>query len=300
MKFTIPDSYWNADFGYDNLVNRTIRFDGANKTIYGSDSSGYMAAIKKNVLPKVANDELLEKRTFSYFDGSKWTFDPSYGMLTPYETQHLPVFGADVLPGALNTFLFPDEYPAQGLMYPSYYELKFYNDDSKNVASKHFIAMYHGLANGVELTDFWNSALPGTLKTPLLDHGAVDFYVSLNKSFGVQTADTVKYEIANPAPQPKTWKDGLHEDSVKFYALGSKVHYYPGDYSDSAWADKFLTSPSVDGYFKNLLNFKDLKEIGNPLNYSWAYWFPDSLGALYLDSTKVRDSAEFKERVVFD
>ena len=128
----------------------------------------------------------------------------------------------------------------------------------------------------------------------------MDFYVSLNKSFGVQTADTVKYEIANPAPQPKTWKDGLHEDSVKFYALGSKVHYYPGDYSDSAWADKFLTSPSVDGYFKNLLNFKDLKEIGNPLNYSWAYWFPDSLGALYLDSTKVRDSAEFKERVVFD
>lgn len=302
IKFSIPDSYWNAGFGYDNLVNRTIRFDGTNKSIYNTDASGYMAALQSNIIenPTIL-DAAVKNRANNFFDGDKWTFDKSYGKLTPYETQHLPFFGANVLSGAPNVFLFPDEIPDTNLMYPSYYEVKFYNDDSENRNMRHFVAMIHGYQNGAPVKYFWNSIVKDSLKTTLLDHGSVDFYVSLNKSFGAQTADTAKYVIPNPAPRPNVWKDSVENDSVKFYAMGSKVHYYPGDFKDSDWINLYLTSPDSTGFFKNLLNFIDTNGINNPIiHYLAAYWKPDSLLTLGIDSSKVNDSTDFSTTVTFN
>ena len=301
IKFSIPDSYWNAGFGYDNLVNRTIRFDGTNKSIYNAGTSGYMAALQDSVLGRTSLGSAIRNRANNFFDGDKWTFDKSYGKLTPYETQHLPFFGADVLSGAPNAFLFPDEMPDTNLMYPSYYEVKFYNDDSENWNMKHYVAMVHGYQNGSPVKRFLNSSVKDSLRTPLLDHGSVDFYVSLNKSFGAQIADTVKYVIPNPAPRPNVWKDSVKNDSVKFYAMGSKVHYYPGDFKDADWLNLYLTSSDSTGFFKNLLNFIDTNGINNPIiHYLAAYWKPDSLLTLGIDSSKVNDSTNFSTTVSFD
>lgn len=302
IQLTIPDSYWNAGFGYDNLVNRTIRFDGTNKSIYNTGTSGYMAALQSNIIENhTILDAAVKNRANNFFDGDKWTFDKSYGKLTPYETQHLPFFGANVLSGAPNAFLFPDEMPDTNLMYPSYYEVKFYNDDSENWNMRHFVAMIHGYQNGAPVKYFWNSIVKDSLKTTLLDHGSVDFYVSLNKSFGAQTADTIKYVISNPAPRPNVWKDSVENDSVKFYAMGSKVHYYPGDFKDSDWINLYLTSPDSTGFFKNLLNFIDTNGINNPIiHYLAAYWKPDSLLTLGIDSSKVNDSTDFSTTVTFN
>lgn len=300
IKFSIPDSYWNAGFGYDNLVNRTIRFDGTNKSIYNTDTSGYMAALQSNIIenPTIL-DAAVKNRANNFFDGDKWTFDKSYGKLTPYETQHLPFFGANVLSGAPNAFLFPDETPTY--RYPSYYEVKFYNDDSENWNMRHFVAMVHGYQNGNPVKYFWNSVVKDSLRTPLLDHGSVDFYVSLNKSYGAQTADTIKYTIPNPAPKPSLWKKSLEKDSVKFYAMGSKVHYYPGDFKDADWLNLYLTSSDSTGFFKNLLNFIDTNGINNPIiHYLAADWKPDSLLTLGIDSSKVNDSTNFSTTVSFD
>ena len=302
IKFSIPDSYWNAGFGYDNLVNRTIRFDGTNKSIYNTGTSGYMAALQSNIIenPTIL-DAAVKNRANNFFDGDKWTFDKSYGKLTPYETQHLPFFGANVLSGAPNAFLFPDEIPDTNLMYPSYYEVKFYNDDSENWNMKHYVAMVHGYQNGSPVKRFLNSRVKDSLRTPLLDHGSVDFYVSLNKSFGAQIADTVKYVIPNPAPRPNVWKDSVKNDSVKFYAMGSKVHYYPGDFKDADWLNLYLTSSDSTGFFKNLLNFIDANGINNPIiHYLAADWKPDSLLTLGIDSSKVNDSTNFSTTVSFD
>lgn len=299
IKYTIPDSYWNADFGYDNLVNRTIRFDGTNKSIYNTGTSGYMAALQDSIIGNLSIDSSARNRANNFFDGDKWTFDKSYGKLTPYETQHLPFFGADALPGAINTFLFPDETPTY--RYPSYYEVKFYNDDSENWNMRHFVTMIHGYQNGAPVKYFWNSIVKDSLRTPLLDHGSVDFYVSLNKSYGAQIADTIKYVIPNPAPRPNVWKDSVKNDSVKFYAMGSKVHYYPGDFSDESWANLYLISPDNNGYFRNLMNFKPVDQIDDPVSfYSFAYWKPDSLLTLGIDSSKVNDSTNFSTTVSFD
>lgn len=301
IQLTIPDSYWNAGFGYDNLVNRTIRFDGTNKSIYNAGTSGYMAALQDSVLGRTSLGSAIRNRANNFFDGDKWTFDKSYGKLTPYETQHLPFFGANVLSGAPNAFLFPDEIPDTNLMYPSYYEVKFYNDDSENWNMKHYVAMVHGYQNGSPVKYFWNSIVKDSLRTPLLDHGSVDFYVSLNKSYGAQIADTVKYVIPNPAPRPNVWKDSVKNDSVKFYAMGSKVHYYPGDFKDADWLNLYLTSSDSTGFFKNLLNFIDTNGINNPIiHYLAAYWKPDSLLTLGIDSSKVNDSTNFSTTVSFD
>ena len=299
IQLTIPNSYWNAGFGYDNLVNRTIRFDGTNKSIYNTSSSGYMAALQDSVLGKTSLDSTIRNRANNFFDGDKWTFDKAYGKLTPYETQHLPFFGADTLCGAINTFLFPDE--TSVYRYPSYYELKFYNDDFATVKTKHFVAMVHGYQNGAPVKYFWNSIVRDSLKTALLDHGRVDFYVSLNKSYGAQIADTIKYVIPNPAPRPDTWKKTYETDSLKFYAMGSKVHYYPGDFSDESWTNLYLISPDSDGYFRNLMNFKPIDQIDDPISfYPFAYWKPDSLLTLGIDSSKVNDSTDFSTTVTFN
>lgn len=299
IQMSIPESYWNAGFGYDNLVNRTIRFDGTNKSIYNTGTSGYMAALQTNIINSSAFNDATKNRANNFFDGDKWIFDKTYGKLTPYETQHLPFFGADTLPGAINTFLFPDETPTY--RYPSYYEVKFYNDDSENWNMRHFVAMIHGRQNGAPVKYFWNSIVKDPLRTPLLDHGSVDFYVSLNKSYGAQIADTVKYVIPNPAPRPNVWKDSVENDSVKFYAMGSKVHYYPGDFSDESWANLYLISPDNNGYFKNLMNFKPIDQIDDPVSfYPFADWKPDSLLTLGIDSSKVNDSTNFSTTVTFN
>lgn len=297
IQLTIPDSYWDADFGYDNLVNRTIRFDGTNKSIYNTGTSGYMAALKDSILTKPGLDTNVKKRANNLFDGDRWTFKQSYGKVTPYETQHLPVFGVDMMSGAVNTFLFPDEVP--GIEYPAFYELKFYNDDAGNTDSKYFVAMYHGYENGKDKQDFLLSSSQTPLKTTLLDHGSVDFYVSVNKTYGAQTADSIKYEIRNPAPKPDVWKDSVESDSVKFYALGSKVHYYYGDYTDSAWSNRYLTNPGESGYFKNLLNFTNQDSIVDPIHYPFAYWRPDSLSGLGLADSMIKNTAQFRDSITF-
>ncbi len=301
IQLTIPDSYWNAGFGYDNLVNRTIRFDGTNASIYNTGTSGYMAALQDSVIGKANLDSNVRNRANNFFDGDKWTFNKSYGKLTPYETQHLPFFGADVLSGAPNAFLFPDEIPDTNLMYPSYYEVKFYNDDSENSITRHFVAMVHGYQNGFPNKWVLNSFVNNSLRTPLLDHGSVDFYVSLNKSYGAQTADTVKYIISNPAPNPNVWKNSLEKDSVKFYTMGSKVHYYPGDFNDETWAGVYLTSSDSNGFFRNPLNSGGNNESGE---LATSRFFEsnnlESYSALNLDSAQIKDSSIFEMTVTFD
>lgn len=298
IKLTIPDSYWDADFGYDNLVNRTVRFDGTNNSLYNSGTSGYMAALKDSILTKPGLDTNVKNRANNLFDGDRWTFKQSYGKVTPYETQHLPVFGVDMMSGAVNTFLFPDEVP--GIEYSAFYELKFYNDDSGNADSKYFVAMYHGYnKDGKDCQDFLYSSSQIPLKTALLNHGSVDFYVSVNKTYGAQTADSIKYEIRNPAPKPDVWKDSVESDSVKFYALGSKVHYYYGDYTDSVWSNRYLTNPGESGYFKNLLNFTNQDSIVDPIRYPFAYWRPDSLSGLGLVDSLIKNTAQFIDSITF-
>lgn len=292
VKLSIPDSYWNAGFGYDNLVNRTIRFDATNKTIYG-ESNGYLPALKA----KVDNKTLTNDETYSYFDGSKWSLAPSYGRVTPFEVQRLSFFSADKLPGSLNTFLFADETPANpnvhsGYKYPSFFTLKFYNDDKENGRSRHFNAKVSGLTDGAAYSGSLTSA-DDTLRTDLLFHGNVIFDVALNKSFGAQTAVGNQMSIPYPAS-----KENLPQntDSLRYYAFGSKIHYYYNDYNDLLWFKLFTTSSDSTGFFKNLLNFNTQ----HPDSTSSGYWDPDSLHPLFLDTARIADKAEASAAIVFE
>ena len=79
----------------DNLVNRTIRFDHTNKTIFGTEIDGYW-----NALSGLCGTSILG----NYFDGTNWECDNSYGLLTPYEMQYLPFLPGNQLDGGKNIF----------------------------------------------------------------------------------------------------------------------------------------------------------------------------------------------------
>ena len=273
MKFTIPDSYWDADFGYDNLVNRTVRFDESNKTLYG-ETDGYLNILAERNLPGDSN----------YFDGTRWQKDHSYGKLTPFEMQRLRFYPANVLPGGGNTFLFADE--DSSYIQPSYFDMKFYSAPSETdyfqvlalgtpVAGidgcdyspeTNFDAAYGNPQPRCQVSHTSKTDAPEQIRTPLFAGGYVDFYVARNT---VWSGVPDKVNVPYPAPISFAASTG---DSLKFYAAGSKVHYYYGDYGDSTWLRAFTDTTGV---------------IRNAINSPAGYSDPGNLDALGLIPGKI-------------
>lgn len=280
VELTIPNSYWDAPFGMDNLVNRTVRFDHTNKTIYAESASstdGYWAALQSNSNVQSFIDE------GSYFDGTSWKFDRTYGSLTPYEMQALPFLPASELPDGTNTFLFADEDGTH--QQPSYFDLKFYGPRSD---SDYFKAIV--LGNPLESTtgcDYGNATNydaayqlaidgyvhnprcqasitskngePDSIRTPLYDAGYVYFYVGRN----LKWSDGSQKAIAFPAPtnvldtisekctNNEEWSKVKETASCKkYYKGGSKIHYYLNDFDDNTWTSIYTS----DGIIKNPVN----------------------------------------------
>jgi hypothetical protein len=254
LKLEIPDStYWNAGFGYDNLVNRTIRLDHTNITMFGD--RGYLNAVQGRA------DSL-------YYDGSNWKSDNiNYGMLTPFEIQKFPFVGADVIDPSMNAFLFPDEDGTH--KYPSRFQAKFYNTDT---VQGRFHAYIRGRCDTGVICNrsFRQSTKPRVYATGLMNHGTTSIYVTLDANQEHFPSDTIS--ISYPASsnwidninasdakvcsdyKNKSWRDinDYTADCLKFYRAGSKVHYYLNDYNDSIWASKMLIA---DGSrFDNILN----------------------------------------------
>lgn len=287
VTYTIPDTaYWNAAFGMDNLVNRTVRFDHTNKTVFGNDGNGYWAALDS--LRKVKNDDFFVGMG-SYHDGNEWKFDKTYGLLTPFETQRLHYFPSSYLEGGLNTFLFADEDSAYSQT--ARFDLRFYTPSS---ADDFLEAKVLGAIDINEPSDQCNydptnvlgaMGIPGfceikytglsdTVKnTPYFAANTnVEFFVGRNTRWSsVRHRDTIAY----PAPKSVTElvkdsvlfasKDSVCKDSdqdwsfvnngvslcYKYYNLGSRAHYYYGDYTDSVWSSLIIHGDSVINNIEN-------------------------------------------------
>jgi hypothetical protein len=306
LRLTIPDSYWNAPFGMDNLVNRTIRFDHTNKTIFNENGKdGYWNAVEE----EIQNSDSIA----GYFDGNKWSLMPNYGLLTPYEVQHLIFFPVSILESS-NAFNFDDE--SKDFMYSSSFEVKFYGDDSP---THHFVAKVIGdLANPqdtsgcvMDTTKFVmrtgaknpcqisvTSEGQELKKTPVFTHGNVHFFVGMNRLWS-ETDTENGMSIPYPADSA-TWRKSIgnicsdsasytyfkkmaqgDKDSVcyKYYGSGSRVHYYFNDYSDSLWKSHFLTDSLH--YFRNYVNSPG------------KYFTPKSLDDTLANAKKVRNGKDF-------
>ncbi|MCF0221920.1 MAG: hypothetical protein HUK19_06475 [Fibrobacter sp.] len=288
LKLTIPDDYWDAPIGMDNLVNRTIRFDHANKTIFAknaSSSDGYLAAMDS--LARVKNDVSLRWMN-SYHDGSAFVFDKTYGLLTPFETQRLHFFPAGVFEGGLNMFLFADEDRMHAQ--DARFEMKFYGGES---SQDYFVAKTIGLPASDEsvvdcnydtLTNVLlgmggekhcqidhDSKTPNIKSTPYFSKNSnVEFFVGRNMLWSAEPhRDTIVY------PAGANWRDTLKKGCktvgqdwkfaengsnpcYKYYDFGSRVHYYFADYVDSVWVKEILRttngSVSPDSIIANLAN----------------------------------------------
>lgn len=278
VKLTIPPEYWDAPFGYDNLVNRTVRFDSKNISLYG-DNDGYFHMLGINHmtmnLPRAKN----------LFDGSQWKRVHNYGLLTPFETQHLPYFEASDFPGGGNTFLFADE--DENFEQTSRFTLKFYNDpnDTVNYNNRHFVAHVFAPQAGYpkSITNDGQSSSIIVTDYFMPNSGDIDFYVSMNKSFGAVFAENADKSVSINYPAAGNKPDD--QNGKKYYRLGSKIHHYYNDYSDVDWLNLFTVGGDSSSYFRNLSNFNPAPS--NFYLYPGSYFDPDSLKSLHLDSAKV-------------
>ncbi len=266
-------AYWNSDFGMDNLVNRTVRFDHKNISLFGK--GGYWRALDSLTLKGLGNFKGLG----NYHDGSGWQFDKDYGLLTPFETQFLPYYASNTMPGGLNTFLFPDEDALHSQA--SRFDLRFYGP---SISGESFVTKVLGYPDAGEDTtvcsyDSTNIFVAtGGYPYCQIEHDGTDsvkhtpyfaansnasFYVGLNKRLG-----SVKHKINVDFPQNGNWKSTAADTACsdtsnwnfvidgskpcyKYYDYGSRVHYYYGDFTDTEWTVNTLNS---DGTIRNLTN----------------------------------------------
>ena len=278
VKLTIPPEYWDAPFGYDNLVNRTVRFDSKNISLYG-DNDGYFHML--GISPQTMN----LPRTKNLFDGSQWKRVHNYGLLTPFETQHLPYFEASDFSGGGNTFLFADE--DENYEQTSRFTLKFYNDpnDTVNYKSRHFVAHMFAPQTGYpkSITNDGQSSSVIVTDYFMPNLGDIDFYVGMNKSFGAVFAENANKSVS--INYPAAGKKPNDQNGKKYYRLGSKIHHYYNDYSDAEWLNLFTVNGDTSSYFRNLSNFSSAPN--NLYTIPNSYFDPDSLKLLHLDSAKV-------------
>ena len=287
LSLEIPDSaYWNAPFGMDNLVNRTVRFDHTNKTIFGDGKSGYWKAL----------ESLGKTDDGTYYDGTEWKYDRTYGLLTPFEVQYLPMYPASSIDGGLNTFLFADE--DKNHTQDARFDLHFYgpndNHDYFQAAVVSDAVVQH--CDTIALADFKrsnNSANKCIVYATSNDDAvrntpyysgtdSVAFYVVRNKTLGTVTVDSIAY------PATANWQQHVKDSCevsgeeweftdngtapcYKYYDFGSRAHYYYGDYSDSVWAARMMRGDSV---IKNMVNSPEIASA-------------KSLEALFRDSVDV-------------
>lgn len=289
VEFKIPSEYWNADFGMDNLVNRTIRFDHTDETIYGNGSDGYLnALVHRNMIPNG-----------TYFDGSAWQMDVGYGLLTPFEVQYLPMFpatwknGTEYFDNGTNIFLFADEdsnHPQDARFDMLFYGENFDTDYFQvlavgNVAYGESDAScdYDSTTNIIMATEAVRmcqvsakSTNVSVQKTPFFagSSGAM-FYVGRNTDW-----TTVNKDDSTSYPADVNWRKSMKNSCkasgqdwksvldgtkpcYKYYDIASKIHYYYEDYADSTWNRIFINN---DGTLKNLVN-APYYVARHPLNY---------------------------------
>ena len=284
----IPDSaYWNAPFGMDNLVNRTVRFDHTNKTIFGDGESGYWKAL----------ESLGKTDDGTYYDGTEWKYDRTYGLLTPFEVQYLPMYPASSIDGGLNMFLFADEdkdHPQDARFdlhfYSPRYDLDYFQ---AAVVSDAVVQHCDAIApanfkrsnNSANKCIVYATSNDDTVRNTPYYSGtdSVVFYVGRNKALGTVTVDSIDY------PAKANWRQQMKDSSCeasggeweftdngtapcyKYYDFGSRAHYYYGDYSDSVWVARMMRGDSV---IKNMVNSPEIASA-------------KSLEALFRDSVDV-------------
>ncbi|WP_254794235.1 LamG domain-containing protein, partial [Fibrobacter sp. UWOV1] len=286
IKFTIPESYWDAPFGMDNLVNRTVRFDHTNKTIFGDGKSGYWKAL----------ESLGKTDDGTYYDGTEWKYDRTYGLLTPFEVQYLPMYPASSIDGGLNTFLFADE--DKNHPQDARFDLHFYgpNDNHDYFQAAVVSDAVVQRCDTIALADFkrgnnsankcivYATSNDDTVRNTPYYSGtdSVVFYVGRNKALGTVTVDSIAY------PATANWQQHVKDSCevsgeeweftdngtapcYKYYDFGSRAHYYYGDYSDSVWTARMVRGDSV---IKNKVNSPEIASA-------------KSLEALFWDSVDV-------------
>lgn len=287
LSLEIPDTaYWNASFGMDNLVNRTVRFDHTNKTIFGDGKSGYWKAL----------ESLGKTDDGTYYDGTEWKYDRTYGLLTPFEVQYLPMYPASSIDGGLNTFLFADE--DKNHPQDARFDLHFYgpNDNHDYFQAAVVSDAVVQRCDTIALADFkrgnnsankcivYATSNDDTVRNTPYYSGtdSVVFYVGRNKALGTVTVDSIAY------PATANWQQHVKDSCevsgeeweftdngtapcYKYYDFGSRAHYYYGDYSDSVWTARMVRGDSV---IKNMVNSPEIASA-------------KSLEALFRDSVDV-------------
>lgn len=266
VRLSVDSSYWNPQWGYNNLANRYVRFDPTNKTLY--DKEGYFGH--------------LPIWEYNFYSGVGWihAYERDSAFVTALEAQRYMMRRT-----GMNPLLFNDELDvgenSGAKDYPSTFDWNYFtaSDDIE------WIAVAEGTrADGLPFRSSYNSKEPVPKKTisnvPIkpLDITFTIAPVMTAKEAFVQ--DVNNYGVDYPykgTPEELSMPAFEGASKYKLYkGLASRVHYGVNDWDDISWDTVF----TINGVVQNPLT--DASAIGgNPMTVSSLASYKDALDKIY-------------------
>lgn len=256
IHLSVNESYWDNSelgWGYNNLANRYVRFDPANKTLFGPD--GYFGEDGAPVNRFDAATGEWEKCL------SKKDCLPTAFEALKFEMENLES----------NPLLFPDEKESNHgkLRGPSLsrYWLNFFNSEDGYLA----VMKNSGVRVGsLDLSEAFDYKAPKPMGSGyVFDPFVVSFEVAPKISAEDALAASGQKE-AFDYPYPGDEEKFRHEIGDRcseglrcYYGFASRIHYGLGDWTEEDWAQKFLAG----GYLRNPVTAEDgiLPDVDGPV-----------------------------------
>ena len=263
MRFVldIDSSYWEPEWGTNNLANRYVRFDPMNKTLYGEDGYMYKLAMRENnPIP-------------TSYNGSEWVPDGSLNHgPTVFEARQLPILNIPE-----NPLLFNDELGItkpktettgpEVVYYTSQYSWRYYLGKGDVI----YKAVARNLAGTILSTFSSNdsSAREGkdvNIGSWMAPYDIV-FEIAPSMTFDKAQSAGLIMQVDKAVDYPWDGNNCAVDTPPSYHFYGcdkwvSKVHSNFHDWNDSLWKSKFALS-NGKGYIRNPVT--DGEVIRNPL-----------------------------------
>lgn len=237
IHLSINSDYWDIDnskWGENNLANRFVRFDPANKTLF--NKSGYLYLNDNTVM----GGHILNKH-----NGTDWEncIDGEDCFVTAFETLYMPMLNNES-----NPLLFADETAIQNFKNSRYKVHFFGRNDNFNA---NYIAMIvQGSTNIVidSIESEYDSYITPKIIHEKYDINPLDIgfwvapQISLNKAFHQDNRVKVSYPYMESSAKFKDEMKKSCLDGFRCYnGLASRLHYGIGDWDENYWNEIYLT-----------------------------------------------------------
>lgn len=287
LHLEVDSSYWNPQWGYNNLANRFVRFDPTNINLY--TDAGYFSALQ-SIQDKPAIPFYKYGNFYSPERG--WEYAPDSGYVTAFEAQRFEFIRTQT-----NPLVFPDELNISGHSASHFYWHFFKGSDNikyraiveKNVQAGAMVHEELDSDNNSELNEGLIQATEG------IDPFNLVFAVApvMPAQQAIETIDNFTIDYPYSGDIKNVGINNPNSSEYKFYdGFASRIHQHVNDWNDAEW-NKIYTIGDAEETIINPVTKKE--HIGVFSSYKWNFDMdmsnrPDAMAEIHSYKVKPADT----------